>query len=177
MCYKKVVLENFAILTGKQVGFPFNKVASLQDRNFFKKRDSNTGVSCGYCEIFKTLFLRPILKNICERLLPDYFYGSLIHRPNGLRSIFYDSVRLQGPSPWPSYLFIYLFIYFALVLNRVPIRVRKSKTNTFDESINPAGIYLLKVNNRNTRARCEICSKLTIKTPKRGQQIVYFSSF
>ena len=32
---------------------------------------------------------------------------------------------------------------------------------------NPAGIYLLKVNNRNTRARCEICSKLTIKTPER----------
>ena len=28
----------------------------------------------------------------------------------------------------------------------------------------PAGIYLLKVNYRNTRARCEICSKLTIKT-------------
>ena len=30
-----------------------------------------------------------------------------------------------------------------------------------------AGIYPLKVNNRNTRARCEICSKLTIKTPER----------
>ena len=30
---------------------------------------------------------------------------------------------------------------------------------------NPAGIYLLKVNNRNTRTRCEICSKLTIKIP------------
>ena len=29
------------------------------------------------------------------------------------------------------------------------------------------GIYLLKVNNRNTRTRCEICSKLTIKTPER----------
>ena len=28
-----------------------------------------------------------------------------------------------------------------------------------------AGIYLLKVNNRNTRIRCQICSKLTIKTP------------
>ena len=27
----------------------------------------------------------------------------------------------------------------------------------------PVGIYMLKVNNRNTRARCEICSKLTIK--------------
>ena len=31
----------------------------------------------------------------------------------------------------------------------------------------PAGICLLKVNNRNTRARCEICSKLTIKIPER----------
>ena len=29
------------------------------------------------------------------------------------------------------------------------------------------GIYLLKVNDRNTRARCETCSKLTIKTPER----------
>ena len=28
-------------------------------------------------------------------------------------------------------------------------------------------IYLLKVNNKNTRTRCEICSTLTIKTPKR----------
>ena len=34
----------------------------------------------------------------------------------------------------------------------------------------PAGIYLLKVNNRNTRTRCEICSKLTIKTPERRHQ-------
>ena len=31
----------------------------------------------------------------------------------------------------------------------------------------PDGIYLLKVNNRNTRTRCEICSKLRIKTPER----------
>ena len=31
----------------------------------------------------------------------------------------------------------------------------------------PAGIYLLKVNNRNNRTRYEICSKLTIKTPER----------
>ena len=31
----------------------------------------------------------------------------------------------------------------------------------------PVGIYLLKVNNKNTRTKCEICSKLTIKTPDR----------
>ena len=33
----------------------------------------------------------------------------------------------------------------------------------------PASIYLLKVNNRSTRTRCEICSKLTIKIPERRQ--------
>ena len=32
-----------------------------------------------------------------------------------------------------------------------------------------AGIYLVKVNNRNTRTRCEICSKLTLKTSERRQ--------
>ena len=33
----------------------------------------------------------------------------------------------------------------------------------------PAGIYLVKVNNRNTRTRCEICLKLTINIPQRRQ--------
>ena len=34
----------------------------------------------------------------------------------------------------------------------------------------PVGIYLLKINNRNTRKRSEICSKLTIKTRERRQR-------
>ena len=37
-------------------------------------------------------------------------------------------------------------------------------------SDSPVGIYLLQVNNKNTQIRCEICSKLTIKTPKRRQR-------
>ena len=36
-----------------------------------------------------------------------------------------------------------------------------------DLEIIPAGNYMFKVNNRNTRARCEVCSKLTIKIPER----------
>ena len=36
-------------------------------------------------------------------------------------------------------------------------------------SINLPVIYLLKVNNRNTRTRCKICSKLTIKAPEQRQ--------
>ena len=37
-------------------------------------------------------------------------------------------------------------------------------TNIFTFSYNPAGNYMFKVNNRNTRTRSEICPKLTIKT-------------
>ena len=32
---------------------------------------------------------------------------------------------------------------------------------------NPTEIYLFQVNNANTKAMCEICSKLAIKTPER----------
>ena len=39
-------------------------------------------------------------------------------------------------------------------------------------SNNPASIYLLKVNNRNTRTRCETYSKLTIKIPERRQETI-----
>ena len=38
-----------------------------------------------------------------------------------------------------------------------------------NKSPNPIGNYIFKVNNRNTRARCEICSKFIIKTPERCQ--------
>ena len=50
------------------------------------------------------------------------------------------------------------------------IYVRSDTTGESTSSLfpfHPAGIYLLKVNSRNTRIRCEICSKLTIKTPER----------
>ena len=36
-----------------------------------------------------------------------------------------------------------------------------------------AGSYMFKVNNRNTRTRYEICSKLTIKTPERHHWIYF----
>ena len=39
-------------------------------------------------------------------------------------------------------------------------RIDKKHTNSVDN-------YMFKVNNRNTRTRCEICSKLTIKAPER----------
>ena len=37
----------------------------------------------------------------------------------------------------------------------------------------PCNIYLFKVSNRNTRKSCEICSKLTLKTPERRPCIMH----
>ena len=37
--------------------------------------------------------------------------------------------------------------------------------NSLILAVFPANIYMFKVNNRNTRTRCEICLKLTVKTP------------
>ena len=42
-----------------------------------------------------------------------------------------------------------------------------SETCNYKISSYPIDIYMFKVNNRHTRTRCEICSKLTIKTPER----------
>ena len=38
----------------------------------------------------------------------------------------------------------------------------------------PANIYLFKVNNRNTKKRCELCSKLTMNTLERLHVILVF---
>ena len=44
--------------------------------------------------------------------------------------------------------------------------------NLWFHQVNHLGnIYLFKTNNRNTRKRGEICSKLTIKTPDRRQRL------
>ena len=59
--------------------------------------------------------------------------------------------------------------FFAFTLN-INLESHSSITNT------PADIYLLKVNKRNTRTRCEICSKLTIKTPERRRWLNVLSN-
>ena len=68
-------------------------------------------------------------------------------------------------------------LLFWLIFDRCVLFVFKAFKNCFEVTYMPikpilnvytsANIYLLKCNNRNTRKRCEICSKLTIKTPER----------
>ena len=52
-------------------------------------------------------------------------------------------------------LYVFLFMHFRVYYK-----------NLISGAI-PVGLYLVKVNNRNTRTRCKICSKLTMKTTER----------
>ena len=61
-----------------------------------------------------------------------------------------------------------MIFYKANISLQYNIQVNYSRNlKTVEVSPIPVGIYLLKVNNRNTRTRCKICSELTIKTPER----------
>ena len=74
----------------------------------------------------------------------------------------YASIPLttSDPTLLRTYLLIVRAAFFTSLRN-----VAKDVMKVF--RANPTNIYLFKVNNRNTRKRCEICSKLTIKTPER----------
>ena len=55
-----------------------------------------------------------------------------------------------------------------------------SEDDLVNITVIPASIYMLKVNNKNTRTRYEICSKLTIKTPERHHwrlSVVFIANF
>ena len=68
-------------------------------------------------------------------------------------------------------------IVFKFLYHHHTIKIIKSTCNIISSNVwwsLPAGIYLFKVSNRNTRTRCELCSKLTIKTPKRRQGFLWF---
>ena len=59
---------------------------------------------------------------------------------------------------------------YGYICNQNPVSMIKTMVLSFLYlGFCPAGIYLVKVNNKNPRTRCEICSKLTIKTPERRQ--------
>ena len=66
-------------------------------------------------------------------------------------------------------------------LNEFPIPPKSNSHVSYDVLFlssmlaSPAGNYIFKVNNRNTRTRCEICSKLTIKASERRHWVALMS--
>ena len=61
------------------------------------------------------------------------------------------------------------FIQILHLLNSSNIAANNRLTEITQNVRHPAGKYMFKVNCRRTRTRCEICSKLTIKTLERPQ--------
>ena len=55
-----------------------------------------------------------------------------------------------------------MFLYIRVFYVAWGIFIKRTKL----QSNYQTNIYLFKVNNRNSRKRCEICSKLKIKTPE-----------
>ena len=101
----------------------FKNVAGLKACNFIKKRPQHRFFPVN---VAKCLILL-ISKNICERLLFEFFNGSLLHGPEGSRSRLHDGVRLQNLSHRASFLAWSESILWTCF--------RKFKTNAFDESI------------------------------------------
>ena len=57
-------------------------------------------------------------------------------------------------------------IFFKGKVQVIYFNLKNDRTLDSVASITPAGNHMFKVNNRTTRTRCEICSKLTIKIPE-----------
>ena len=58
-------------------------------------------------------------------------------------------------------------LLFCMIINKAFTRLYILGNNIYTRSNFLANIYLLLVTNGNTSKRCEICSKLTMKTPER----------
>ena len=79
----------------------FKKLQTFRRATVLKKDSRHR---CFPVNIAKFLIL--FLKNICKRLLFDFFNGSLLHGPKGLRSKLYDGIRFQSPNYRPSFLLL-----------------------------------------------------------------------
>ena len=79
---------------------------------------------------------------------------------------------LTQPSSGPTWFMINLFPLSLSTFHPPCHLISHSKSLFFPSNYHihsPTGNYMFKVNNRNSRTRCKICSKLTIKAPQRRQ--------
>ena len=98
-----------------------------------------------------------------RRLRKAYFAQTVIRFPKMFLSIVTNFHPVQSKEDHFCIKMFYRqlpFLSFVLIVGSM---------SKFCLVIYPAGIYLLKVNYRTTRTRCEICLKLIIKIPERCQ--------
>ena len=89
-------------------------------------------------------------------------------------NIFKVTIKTPEQRQWRRFgVFIVSFEPFSYIVLVIPLLalnnlILAGKVPTFN-ALYPAGNFMFKVNKRNTRTRCEICSKLAIKIPERYQ--------
>ena len=101
--YKKAILKNFAISAGNtcvRVYF-LKKLKTFRPANLLKNRSQHRCLTVNIAEFL----ILPVLKNICKRVLLNFFNGSLLYGPKGWKSRFYNGLRLQGSSHRSSFCF------------------------------------------------------------------------
>ena len=116
-------------------------------------------------------------------------YVKFIYTENAVRVVLFVALLWPPKIYFDRWFFIFLFMvngrgificsagYQVLMEKKAEVSIQCTKIvliaalisvfNRFWGGRSPANIYLFKFNNRNTRKRCEMCSKLTIKTPER----------
>ena len=83
---------------------------------------------------------------------------------NGVQTVFSPRLSIKSPLHFRSSLSLKIPGFLVNPREMVMVLNKKSVYEPV-----PANIYLSKINNRNTRKKCEICSELTIKVPERRQ--------
>ena len=139
MFFEIDVLKSFAKLRGKNVCWSlFSTIFQTRRPKTSLKKDSSQVFSAFSANFLRTSFLR---KTTGQLLL--FRVWGFSH--NYFR-VWWDFFKIWNFSClWRGFRFIMFCFCFT-----------------------PTGNYMFKVNNRNTRARDKICSKLTVKTPERG---------
>ena len=127
---------------------------------------------------FSQISILKISNSSKQKLLEKVHSSTEVHKVIGRTSFFYISLGF--------WFVIYSIINFDLTdfwwnanvaLFQFYLKWFGQLLATSEESIwgiflTKFGIYMFKVSNRITRTRCEICSKLTIKTPERRRVVL-----
>ena len=105
-------------------------------------------------------FLNPLLQiHLKSFIMLEHL--PLLQMPTVMPALFWHS-SISFPFSSTPAPFMQIFSY-----SLVPAKDWCRMWRDLKDSIYPVDIYMFKANNRNTKTRCEICSKLTIKIPKR----------
>ena len=148
---EKVTEILFFIFTGRRK-YILEEIQRLE----IKKRLNNKDIpSRSIKDIFgDNLLLSPKQANITPVFKRGEKYSKNNYRP--------ISIRPNVSKSFEKCMFCQMSHYMGNFLSKHRSGSRKGCNVPY-----PVGIYMFKVNNRNTRAKCKIFSKLTIKTPER----------